>query len=139
MRHEPETESDRAPRTYQGGCLCGTVRFHVQIAWSDAPAGEPSVWERRVPPERLCIVRGEGSLSGIELGVGRAHDFFCERCGVRVYSSHRSGGVEQLSLDIKLLERPIARLEPAPHADGAMASWARGVLRCASTGSCRAR
>lgn len=143
MHDQPETKSDRAPRrTYQGGCLCGTVRFHVEIAWQDHDDGRASasVWEQTVDPFGLRIVRGESALSGLQLTESGPVDFFCEQCGVRVYSRHLPifGQPVHCSLDIKLLERPIARLEPACP-DGALTSWARDVLRRASARSCRAR
>jgi hypothetical protein len=85
--------------THPGSCHCGEVRFEVRL---DASAGmrcnctvctKVGLLMGIVAPDAFRLLAGESSLLSYEWGGKTARRFFCENCGVSVFSR---GSLEQL-------------------------------------------
>ena len=90
---------------YRGSCLCGSVRYEVQLD-AKREASVHSVWEQTVRPRHFKLLSGEETLSGHQFGSDQTQHFFCERCGVRSFSHHAASADGAFySVDLKALER----------------------------------
>jgi hypothetical protein len=90
---------------YRGSCLCGSVRYEVQLD-ARPEASVHSVWEQTVRPRHFKLLSGEDTLSGHQFGGDQTQHFFCERCGERSFSHHvASTDGAFYSVDLKSLER----------------------------------
>ncbi len=91
---------------YQGRCLCGTVRYQVELdARSDGALWGLSVWECIIAPSKFKLLQGAEALSGHQFAAEPAHHFFCERCGTRSYSHHAAQACgEFYSVDLRSLD-----------------------------------
>jgi hypothetical protein len=97
---------DRSISQYHGRCLCGAVRYQVELdARSDGSLWGFSVWECIVAPSNFKLLAGDEELSGHQFAAKSAHHFFCERCGTRSFSHHpESVCGEFYSVDLRSLE-----------------------------------
>jgi hypothetical protein len=87
------TLSRMAPKTYEGSCHCGAVRYEVTLEPpSKAFACNCSMCLRAgwllafVPQTALRVVAGEDALTDYQFGKKSIHHQFCKTCGVRAFS-----------------------------------------------------
>lgn len=80
-----------ARKTYKGSCICGTVRFEVDLDLSEGTGkcNCTKCWKRRswtakVKPEAFRSLGGEENLSGYKAGAP-GHGGFCKGCGITPY------------------------------------------------------
>ena len=80
---------------YDGGCHCGTVRFHFDSALASATQCNCSICTKkgvinhRVAPEQLQIDQGKDALALYQFGTRTAKHWYCTRCGIHVFSNPR--------------------------------------------------
>lgn len=84
------------PRTYQGGCHCGAVRFEVVVHEHKATDCNCSICRKKgflhliVPPEQFRLLQGEDSLTTYTFNTGTAKHLFCRVCGMHPFYRPRS-------------------------------------------------
>ena len=84
------------PRTLEGGCHCGRVRFRVHTRESVAYACNCSVCTKKgllhliVPKHEFTLLAGDGELSVYTFGTHTARHTFCKHCGVQAFYTPRS-------------------------------------------------
>lgn len=80
------------PRTYEGGCHCGAVRYRVTLALERAVTCNCSICSKTgtalafVPASQFALLKGEEALTDYQFGKRRIHHLFCSRCGVRSFA-----------------------------------------------------
>lgn len=108
MSETTRAAAARAParRTYRGSCECGAVLYEVELDLAPSVPAH-SVWERTARRHALRLLAGSESLSGHQFS-SDAHHFFCERCGVRLFSHHHPESARGFyALDLKSLQGPL--------------------------------
>jgi hypothetical protein len=84
------------PKTYEGGCHCGAVRFRVVVVDPTAIRCNCSICNRKgflhliVPPEQFTLLRGADVLSTYTFNTGVAKHLFCKICGIHSFYRPRS-------------------------------------------------
>jgi hypothetical protein len=84
------------PKTMEGGCHCGRVRFRV-IADLDSVTicncsicTKKGIWHLIVPPENFELLAGKDGLSTYTFNTGVAKHHFCKVCGIHPFYVPRS-------------------------------------------------
>jgi len=115
---------------YQGGCLCGGIRFEIsgelepiQICHCSQcrkAQGTPFASNLPVSSQAFTLLSGAELLKAFESSPGKQR-FFCSHCGSPIYSQHeRVPGVLRIRagiLDGPLNTRPIAHFYMASKAN----------------------
>jgi hypothetical protein len=80
------------PRLYQGGCVCGAVRYQATIDFSNGTSRcncsictKASLWSVMVRPEAFTLLAGADNLTDFQRGGKFGHFVFCKTCGVRSF------------------------------------------------------
>lgn len=110
------------PKTYQGSCHCGKVRFELRTDLKPALRCDCSICKRKGVPMVTAeegsfrILSGEESLSLYQFHTGRARHFFCKVCGIYTFHNPRSNpaltrvnsgcleGLDPLTLETELIQ-----------------------------------
>ncbi len=89
--------------TVRGGCLCGGVRFEVELPFSDANychcsrcrkhSGAEAGVQARVPPDRFRLLSGDELITVYE-PEGGAVKAFCSLCGSSLFGRRWPHGDE---------------------------------------------
>ena len=127
---------------YQGGCLCGAVRFTIaggirNIIYchcSECRKAQGSAFAANgiVAADKFSLVRGEGELTGYEATPGQTK-YFCKRCGSPIISKNINKPdqvrVRLGTIESDIAERPTAHIFVASKANwedicGAMPQYA---------------
>ena len=80
------------PRTYQGGCHCGRVRYEATSDLAQVVDGNCSICIKRgalwtfVKAPQFKLLRGEDALTDYQFGQKRIHHLFCASCGIGSFS-----------------------------------------------------
>jgi hypothetical protein len=78
------------------------VLYEVELGARDQRT--QSVWERLVPARSFRLLAGEESLSGHQFADQTVQHFFCDRCGLRVFSRClREPDAVHYAIDLKAL------------------------------------
>ena len=107
-------------QTYQGGCHCGKVRFHVTADLSRVTECNCSVCAKKgflhliVPPEQFELLSGEDALSTYQFNTGTAKHTFCRHCGIHSFYVPRSDP-DKIDVNVRCLDDvDLTKIEVAP-------------------------
>jgi hypothetical protein len=81
--------------TVSGSCLCGAIRFEVELPFTSAGhchcrrcqkhSGAPHTTSARTSPERIRFIAGEELLRGYRPAPGAGNKMFCSECGASLF------------------------------------------------------
>lgn len=97
------------PRTYQGSCHCGQVRFEADLELDHVRVCDCSICRRRgallhrVAEDQLRLITPLDELSVYTFHTHTARDYFCPRCGILPFRRPRTAP-EQWSINVRCLE-----------------------------------
>jgi hypothetical protein len=88
-----QTPNSAGPRTYTGGCICGAVRYEVDLDLSKGTTRcnctfctKAAWWSSIVKPSAFRLLSGAESLSDYPGKEGSpVHHLFCKVCGIRSF------------------------------------------------------
>lgn len=119
-------------KTYEGSCVCGTLRFSVDLDLSEGTTQcnchgctKRGTWGRIVKPAAFRFLQGkEGSFERSEHPV--AARVFCNRCGV---STHGYGDIPEIggpfvSINVRCLDGVDLVGSTIKYLDGKHDTWA---------------
>ena len=98
-----------APRTYQGGCHCGRVRFRVTANVDRVTYCNCSMCSKKgflhliVAPEQFELLRGKDSLTTYRFNTGVAQHTFCSTCGIHPFYVPRSDP-DKIDVNVRCLD-----------------------------------
>jgi hypothetical protein len=84
------------PRTMEGGCHCGRVRFRVTAELDNVSECNCSICSKKgilhliVPPDRFELISGKDDLTTYQFNTGIAKHTFCKHCGIHPFYVPRS-------------------------------------------------
>jgi hypothetical protein len=84
------------PRTMEGGCHCGRVRFRVTADLDRVTECNCSICSKKgilhliVPPDRFELISGKDELTTYQFNTGIAKHMFCRHCGIHPFYVPRS-------------------------------------------------
>jgi hypothetical protein len=120
---KPATKAD--PKTYQGGCHCGQVRYEVTTALDGAMACNCSICSMKgalltfVPPDRFELISGQAQLSDYQFNKMVIHHLFCAICGVQSYATGVGpDGKQMYAINVRCLDGVDCSALPLSHFDG---------------------
>ena len=97
------------PRTYEGGCHCGRVRFRVTADLDSVTDCNCSICTRKgilhliVPPEQFELLSGKDDLTTYRFNTGVAQHTFCRHCGIHPFYVPRSDP-DKIDVNVRCLE-----------------------------------
>jgi len=107
---------------YQGGCLCGKVRYEVdQFAASPVHCHCQTCRKRQgavmstnapVLNEHFRVVKGQSHLSAFESSAGK-YGYFCKHCGSHLYAKRQN--TEAVVLRLGCIDDNIVLPQPEAH------------------------
>lgn len=93
-----------------GSCHCGQVRYEVQVETLKVIDCNCSICTKRgalhlrVPAEAFGLKSGGAALKAYRFGTFTAKHWFCERCGIPVYSNPRIAP-DKVNVNARTLDR----------------------------------
>jgi hypothetical protein len=110
------------PRTFQGGCHCGKVRYEVvtdpatAIACNCSQCARHGLWLTFATPEQFTLLSGEEKLIDYLFNRKVIHHLFCGDCGVESFARGKTKeGREMIAINVRCLDGiDIAALSPKP-------------------------
>ena len=97
------------PRTYEGGCHCGAVRFRVVARTRDVIRCNCSICTSKgfvhliVPPDDFELLRGAETLATYTFNTHVAQHRFCKVCGIHPFYTPRSHP-DQVDVNVNCLD-----------------------------------
>ena len=85
-----------APRSYEGGCHCGRVRFRVAAGLDRVTYCNCSICSKKgflhliVAPSEFELLCGKDALTTYRFNTGVAQHHFCRTCGIHSFYVPRS-------------------------------------------------
>jgi hypothetical protein len=108
------------PKTYEGGCHCGRVRFRVSAELDGITDCNCSICTKKgflhliVPPEQFELVSGADALAEYRFNTGTARHMFCRFCGIHPFYVPRSDP-DKIDVNLRCLEGiDLAAIEKQP-------------------------
>ena len=110
------------PKTYEGGCHCGRVRFRVTADLDNVTYCNCSICTKKgilhliVPPGQFELISGADDLTTYTFNTGVAKHTFCKHCGIHPFYVPRSDpdkidvnarcldDIDLMSLDVKTFD-----------------------------------
>jgi hypothetical protein len=99
------------PRTYQGGCHCGRVRFQAACDLAQVLNCNCSICSKRVvlwafvPAPQFALLQGEDALTDYQFGKKVIHHLFCSSCGVGSFSQGTApNGAATYAVNVRCLD-----------------------------------
>jgi hypothetical protein len=98
-----------APRTYEGGCHCGRVRFRVTASLDRVTYCNCSICSKKgylhliVALEQFELVRGKEALATYRFNTGVAQHTFCSTCGIHPFYVPRSDP-DKIDVNVRCLD-----------------------------------
>ncbi len=112
-----------SPKTLEGGCHCGVVRFRVTLADSRVSECNCSMCTKKgivhliVPPERFELLKGAEMLTEYRFNTGIAVHRFCRVCGIHPFYTPRSDP-DKIDVNARCLDEDVWRELPTRQFDG---------------------
>lgn len=100
----------QAPRTYHGGCHCGSVRFQVLVDRFTALDCNCSICRKKgflhliVPAKNFQLLQGEEHLTNYRFNTKVAQHTFCSHCGIHAFYRPRSHP-DCIDVNLRCLDR----------------------------------
>ena len=97
------------PKTYEGGCHCGRVRFRVTAELAGITECNCSVCTKKgflhliVAPERFALLGGADALAEYRFNTGTARHLFCRYCGIHPFYVPRSDP-DKIDVNLRCLD-----------------------------------
>jgi hypothetical protein len=97
------------PKTYEGGCHCGRVRFRVAAELAGVTECNCSICTRKgflhliVAPESFELLRGADALAEYRFNTGTARHLFCRHCGIHPFYVPRSDP-DKIDVNLRCLD-----------------------------------
>jgi hypothetical protein len=99
------------PRTYEGGCHCGRVRFAATGDLTQALQCNCSICAKRgalwafVTAPQFRLLKGNDALTDYQFGQKRIHHLFCATCGVGSFSRGQApDGEDTFAVNVRCLD-----------------------------------
>lgn len=118
------------PITYQGGCHCGAVRFHVLVEEHLAIDCNCSICLKKgflhliVPQSNFTLISGSDVLTTYTFNTGTAKHTFCRICGIHSFYRPRSHP-DAIDVNIRCLDGDVLSLFEIKPFDGA--NWEENI------------
>jgi len=107
-----------APRTYEGGCHCGRVRFRVTAGLDRVTYCNCSICSKKgflhliVAPSEFELLCGKDALTTYRFNTGVAQHTFCSTCGIHPFYVPRSDP-DKIDVNVRCLDGiDLASLSP---------------------------
>lgn len=90
------SQQPKLPRSYQGGCHCGAIRFEVRVENDTAVVCNCSICRKKgfihliVPPQNFTLLQGSQALTTYRFNTEVAQHTFCKICGIHPFYRPRS-------------------------------------------------
>lgn len=112
--------------TYTGGCHCGAVRYHVEIADLGKPVAcncsrcqKLGALLSFVPKAAFVLEKGEDHLADYRFASGRIAHLFCRDCGIESFAyGALPDGTEMAAINVNCLDGVEARQMETTFHDG---------------------
>jgi len=97
------------PKTYEGGCHCGRVRFRVTAELTRVTRCNCSLCTKKgflhliVPPEQFELLSGRDDLATYRFNTGTARHTFCKVCGIQPFYTPRSDP-DKIDVNVRCLD-----------------------------------
>jgi hypothetical protein len=97
------------PKTYEGGCHCGRVRFRVtadldRVSYCNCSiCAKKGFWHLIVPPADFELISGEDDLSTYSFNTSVAKHTFCKHCGIHPFYVPRSDP-DKIDVNVRCLD-----------------------------------
>lgn len=99
------------PKTYSGGCHCGSVRYEVDADLSRVMACNCSICRKRgamltfVPADKFRLGSGADALTDYQFNKKIVHHLFCKTCGVGSFARGLGpNGAEMIAINVRCLD-----------------------------------
>jgi hypothetical protein len=99
------------PRSYEGSCHCGAVKYRVSLALESAVTCNCSICHRSgtalafAPATSFQLLSGEDHLADYQFGKKRLHHLFCKVCGIRSFArGAMPDGTPTVAVNVRCLE-----------------------------------
>jgi hypothetical protein len=106
---QPKGKDRPMPKTYEGGCHCGRVRFRVTAELEGITECNCSICTKKgflhliVPPEQFELLSGADALAEYRFNTGTARHMFCRFCGIHPFYVPRSDP-DKIDVNLRCLE-----------------------------------
>ncbi len=97
------------PKTYEGSCHCGRVRFRVTADLDGITECNCSICTKKgflhliVPPEQFELLSGAQALETYRFNTGTAKHQFCRHCGIHPFYVPRSDP-DKIDVNLRCLD-----------------------------------
>ena len=111
------------PKTYEGGCHCGRVRFRVTAELAGVTECNCSICTKKgflhliVAPERFELLSGADALAEYRFNTGTARHLFCRHCGIHPFYVPRSDP-DKIDVNLRCLDNIDLAAVKIEHFDG---------------------
>ncbi|MFN0218124.1 MAG: GFA family protein [Hyphomicrobium sp.] len=99
------------PKSYDGGCHCGAVRFAVTMSLDDLITCNCSICQKRgsilgfVPAPAFELASGGESLTDYQFNRRAIHHAFCKTCGVASFArGEMPDGTAMVGVNVRCLD-----------------------------------
>ncbi|MBX3217979.1 MAG: GFA family protein [Labilithrix sp.] len=99
------------PKSYEGSCHCGSVRYKATVDLSSVIACNCSMCGRSgtiltfVAPDRFELLSGEGATTDYQFNKKSIHHLFCSTCGIKSYADGTGpDGKKMFAINVRCLD-----------------------------------
>lgn len=99
------------PKTYDGGCHCGRVRYQATSDLATVGRCNCSICVKRgalwafVKAPQFKLLRGEEALTDYQFAKKKIHHLFCQTCGIGSFSQGLApNGEETFAVNVNCLD-----------------------------------
>lgn len=113
------------PKTYSGGCQCGSVRYEVQFELNGVMACNCSRCGRLgsllafAPADSFTLLKGEDALTEYTFNKHTIHHLFCKTCGIQSFARGTApDGKKMAAINVRCLDGVDIDALPVQKVDG---------------------
>ncbi len=132
------TASSNQPKTYEGSCHCGAVRFQVKTTARQVSECNCSICRKKgflhliVPPEQFTLLQGAEALATYTFNTRVARHTFCRICGIHPFYRPRSHP-DSIDVNVRCLDDHVLEQFQITSFDGV--NWEQNIHLLRSTGT----